>query len=115
MTYGSRVGGATEGLGETFDKWCNAVFWGGSPDQTVSEHAALDARAGLWPGCILCAVLAVLVQWQHCSKTLDPNASTPTSAYVRAGLCFVILLGLLGSQIAHAVIWLALSIFSLFG
>ena len=98
-SYLSRVSTATETLGREFDVWCNVTFWGGKPDQTVSEHAALDALAGKPTGCILCAILSVLVQWQHCPKTLQPGVTTPASAYARAGLCFIALLGAIGMRL----------------
>jgi hypothetical protein len=102
-TYFSQAEAISRTLGRNVDIWCNVVFWNGDPTQTVSEHAALDAQAKRIPGCILCAVLAVLVQWGHCPKTLDPNASTPASAYVRAGLCFIILLGIIGHQLVNGL------------
>lgn len=66
------------------------VLTGGEPGQTLSMRAALGARAGIWRWCVLCRLLDVLVQRNHCAETLGPSAVVPVSVYWRAGLCFAV-------------------------
>lgn len=59
------------------DEGLDVLAFDGKADMTVSTHAALAARAGKRWGCVLCAVLSVLVQHDHCEKTLtDAPLST---------------------------------------
>jgi hypothetical protein len=114
-TYLSQVSTASATLGRNFDEWINALF-GGKPDQTCSERTALAAQAGSIPGCIVCALLSVLVQWGHCKATLDPNGPpTPASAYVRAGLCFVLLMGAVGNGLLLLISWTVSHMLSVIG
>lgn len=89
MSYLTRVAASIEALGRSIDVACNELFWpiDGVADQTVSLHAAMDREAGGKVGCALCAALAVLVQWRHCSITLA-NGPMPWWVYLRAGACF---------------------------
>lgn len=110
-SYLTRVTDQTKSLGRQIDEWANVAIYGGRPGQTVSEHAALDAATGKIGACVLCGLLSVIVQWRHCSRTLDPNGPpTPPAAYVRAGLAFLILFGWVGSAVdtwmIHAANWL---------
>ena len=64
------------------------VLTGGPAGMTVSKRAALAAKAGKWPGCLMCWFLNWAVQPRHCEQVLDPNSVTPTSVYIRAGIAF---------------------------
>ncbi len=62
----------------------------GEAGETVSMRAALGERKGLWRWCVMCRLLDVFVQRNHCEQTLDPTAVVPASVYWRAGLCFAL-------------------------
>lgn len=65
-----------------------SVLLGGKVGQTLSMRAALGARDGKRGWCVLCALLSVLVQRDHCRVTLD-GGPMPWMVYVRAAICFV--------------------------
>jgi hypothetical protein len=76
-----------ENVGIAFDRLVNASFLAGDKDETVSLHAALDARAGRRWACVFCRVLSVLVQRNHCADQFLPGTSTPAT-FIRAGISF---------------------------
>lgn len=45
--------------------------------QTVSEHAAIGQGLGYRPACLLCGVLHILLERDHCSRSIpkDPTCS----------------------------------------
>lgn len=105
-SYPERVLDATKDLFREIDEWFNVAVWAGRRGQTVSVHAALDRDAGKWAGCLICAALYVLVQKNHCDKVIDPSSpAMPVSVFIRAGLCFAVLIWLAGNCIAYLIAW----------
>jgi hypothetical protein len=86
-------------LGRVFDALdvlLNALVYPGARlKQTISVHAALDRRKGKRVGCILCAILGVLVQPRHCDQALT-QAPMPAGAAVRAALLLAAIWSLIG-------------------
>jgi|WetSurMetagenome_2_1015567.scaffolds.fasta_scaffold13380_8 hypothetical protein len=80
-----------DGIGIAFDRLCNTLI-GGSPDQTVSMHCAVSWRDGRPFGCIMCWLLSVFVQRDHCAKQFD-DQPTDVFSFIRAGLAFFFVLG----------------------
>lgn len=74
MSYIARVGFET-------DVWLNVVFYDGQQGETISQHAARDHK---WTGCVLCWLLGILIERNHCAKTIDPTAITSTGAAIRS-------------------------------
>lgn len=89
MTYWQRLKDQLRRDARDYDVSANVAL-GGEVDQTLSMRAALGQRAGIWRWCVLCRLLDVLVQRNHCAETLDPAAVVPASVYWRAGLCFAV-------------------------
>ena len=81
-----------EQFGEAVDKRENQVFLGGSPNQTISMHAATAAAKGERWGCLLCWWLAHTVEFDHCGKTLA-GTSTALWPALRAGWQLLVLAG----------------------
>jgi hypothetical protein len=100
--YLKRVEQQAETDARDADVTANVVVCGGPPGETVSMHAALGARAGVWRWCVLCRLLEWLVQRGHCEKTLDPNYVMPWWVYVRAALAFAAVTALAVGGVAWA-------------
>ena len=71
-------------VGIITDQWLNVVAWAGKIGETVSLHAAQDARDGKRLGCVVCAILGALVEKDQCAKTLDPTTQEAAGAAIRA-------------------------------
>jgi hypothetical protein len=78
------------------DRLLNAWFWPDkdAPDTTLSLHAARDQAAGKRGGCVVCAILAAIVQRRHCERTLA-GETTGTLAGLRAAMAMAALVGAL--------------------
>jgi hypothetical protein len=74
--------------GYQLDCLLNALFLGGERNQTVSLHADRARMQHKAWGCVLCRVLAVLVQPDHCQKQGDGQPES-TEAAVRAALAML--------------------------
>ncbi|MDE3023314.1 MAG: hypothetical protein KGI54_15945 [Pseudomonadota bacterium] len=57
------------------DQFCNAIL-GGDPAETISSRAAKARNEGKQWGCILCKVLSIIIQKNHCTKSLDANVGS---------------------------------------
>jgi hypothetical protein len=66
-------------VGVAIDEMLNVIFFNGQPYQTISGHAALAAQAGQPWACLLCKILNVIVERDHCQKQFD---SQPTKTLV---------------------------------
>lgn len=77
-------------VGIATDRWINATVWGGSANQTVSQHAAYEMMDGKRTGCLVCWLLSVLVQKDHCWLTLDPDETEAPAASVRAAVLMIL-------------------------
>ena len=77
---------------EEADICLNVLFLDGAPGETVSVHAA-RARPARWAR-VLCWILGVLVQRNHCDLALT-SAPTPKGAAIRAGALILAVLGVL--------------------
>ena len=84
-SYLSRLWSALKNDGMDLDKTENALC-DGDPNQTISMSAALAQQAGKPWGCVLCAILSVLVQSGHCKMQLAGQPMTPWN-YLRAVAC----------------------------
>jgi hypothetical protein len=80
-------------LGLSIDRVLNVVLFDGDDTWTVSLHAAVADQAGERWGCIVCWILATLVQRNHCALTLDPTTVETAGAAVRAGLVMILVIG----------------------
>lgn len=87
-------------LGIAIDRALNCLFLAGSPDETVSVHAAKSQSR--W-ACYLCKWLSWTVERDHCTKTLD-NAPTKDSASLKALAQMIIVI--VGLYLASLVIWI---------
>lgn len=59
----------------SLDRYLNCLLLGGTPDQTISIHAALNQHKK-W-GCILCKWLHWTVEQDHCAKALTNEDTSP--------------------------------------
>ena len=84
-----------ERLGIALDEALNTLLLNGDPEQTISLHAALAAQQGERWACVLCRVLAALVQHDHCEMQLTVG-TTPLIAVLRAGVALLLLVAVLG-------------------
>lgn len=57
-------------MGIIEDETLNTLYFDGRANQTLSLHAALAEKKGKRWGCILCNILNVLVEKDHCLNTL---------------------------------------------
>jgi hypothetical protein len=77
-------------VGIAIDEALNVLFFDGQPDETISLHAADAQRAGRRWGCVLCKILSVIVERDHCAKQFLPGTTAPTAA-LRAGIALAVL------------------------
>lgn len=76
--------------GYGLDRALAAMFCGAKQGETVSLQAARAQRDGKRWGCLLCALLARLVEADHCAKTLtDDGVPTERAAAYRAGALLI--------------------------
>lgn len=68
----------------SLDVTFNAIA-GGDPGETMSLRAARAAARGSRPGCAVCAILAFLVERDHCGRTLR-GEDTVGGAAIKAAL-----------------------------
>lgn len=68
-------------VGLAVDELLNVVFFDGEPYETISFHAAVAAQSKKRWGCILCKVLDVVVEKNHCANQLTSGPSTPLTAF----------------------------------
>ena len=90
-------------VGIITDQWLNVVAWAGKIGETVSLHAAQDARDGKRLGCVVCAILGALVEKDHCAKTLDPNTQEAAGAAIRAAILMALFFAAASVAIRFAV------------
>lgn len=83
--------GYAQRVGVAEDEALNVIWLDGRPDQTISLHAALEARKGTRWACILCRILSVAIEKDHCEKQFT-RAPTSTLAAIRAFLALLVLL-----------------------
>ena len=76
-----------ENIAYAWDEFLN-VLLGGLPGQTFSMRAAVARQSGRVWGCVMCAMLAALIQREHCQKTLEGEAPTGLAA-IRTGLALL--------------------------
>lgn len=93
-------------IGISLDRFLNALLFAGSPDDTVSVHAANSQAQGRRWACILCRWLSWTVETNHCKKTLE-DAPTKTAASLKAlfQLLIVSVLVYYSPMIAHRIAW----------
>lgn len=77
-------------VGLAIDELLNVLVFNGRPDQTISLHAAISARGGKRWACVLCRLLSLLVERDHCEKQFQPGP-TPLTAALRAATCLAVL------------------------
>lgn len=94
-------------IGLAVDELFNVVWFNGRPDQTISLHAALDQRKGKRWACVLCRILDVLVERNHCANQFV-EGPTGTAAAIRSilalGALFLPFYGL--AQLVEYVLFL---------
>ena len=84
--------GYIQRIGLAVDELFNVIWFNGRPDQTISLHAALDQRKGKRWACILCRILDVMVEHNHCANQFI-EGPTGTAAAIRSilALCALFL------------------------
>ena len=86
-----------------------AALLGARRGETVSQLAGAGAAAGRWRWCVLCRVLAVLVERDHCARAIDPAAGpTATGPVLRSGVLLFGVLGLAWVLLGLLPAWLLL-------
>lgn len=75
-----------------WDEFLNAML-GGEAGQTLSYRAALARQDGAKWGCVLCGLLAVLIQRGHCDRTMAGEMPTGLASIRAAALLLSIFLG----------------------
>ena len=88
MTYLRDLWSVIKGDGIALDE-TEAALLGAPNGETISLWAALASRHGVWLARLACAVLSVLVQWDHCHKQLLHEPMKPLN-YVRAIVCLLV-------------------------
>lgn len=92
--YAANVATDTETLAADIDAEISALT-GGVANQTVSMRVALAAKLGKRWAIAFCAFLSAAVQCDHCQVTLD-GGLIPWWAFVRAAICFAVVIGGVG-------------------
>lgn len=90
-------------IGLMEDETLNTIYFDGRANQTLSLHAALAAKKGKRWGCILCKILNILVEKDHCLNTL---LNKPMSALdlVKAGFWITITLSFIPAIVALLIL-----------
>lgn len=83
--------GYIQRIGLAVDELLNVIWFSGRPDQTISVHAALEQRKGTRWACVLCKILDVLVERDHCPKQFT-EGPTGIVAGIRSILALIVLL-----------------------
>jgi hypothetical protein len=66
-------------IGVAIDESLNVIFFNGQPNETISGHAAVAQQDGKRWACVLCKILDVVIEPNHCANQFN---STPTGALV---------------------------------
>lgn len=76
--------------GDALDCLLNVLLLNGDKRQSISQNTAQRALQGAGWACVLCRLLDVIVERDHCAKSLGPE---PTSlpASIRSGIALVAL------------------------
>lgn len=65
-------------FGMALDRLLNVVGSNGSPDETISIHAAHERKDKLW-ACVMCKWLGLTVEKNHCDKVLTGEPTAPAA------------------------------------
>ena len=83
-------------IGIAIDETLNVIFFNGQPEQTISGHAAIAQREGKPWGCIMCKILAAVVERNHCANQFTDTPSSALTGFRSILAMSVLMLPLFG-------------------